>query len=84
MINSTADKVSALTEALETKGLGEKAWEAVKKFSDLNDLVNRDMPLSTMHICAVFLGVGDIFNQREAYRRKLYDRFIKPYEALLQ
>ena len=82
MINSTADKTTALIKALERKGLDEKALEVAKQFSELDEVVNRDIPLSATHLRAVFLGVEDIFNQREAYRRKLYDRFIKPYEAL--
>ena len=83
MINSTADRTNALIKALERKGFDGKALEVATRFSDLNVLVDRDMALSTRDIHAVFSGVEDRFNQREAYRKKLYDRLIKPYEALL-
>jgi len=75
--------VESVIKALEIKGHEDKALEVATRFSDLNILVDRDMALSTRDMRAVFSGVEDRFNQREAYRRKLYDRFIKPYEALL-
>lgn len=84
MINSTADKVSALTKALERKGFGDQALEVAVMFSELNEAVDRALPLGTAHLGLIFSGDERILDEREQFRAEYYNKVIKnKYEHLL-
>ena len=86
MINSTADRVTALCRALERKGFSDQSLEIATTFSELNELVDREFPFTTSHLLAIFQGDERVFKQREDYRKEFYefyDRHFKQYESIL-
>ena len=84
MINSTADKVSALIKALERRGLGDQALEVATKFSELDNVTDKMLPLETRHLKLILSCDERRPNCREQLRAQYYSRIIKPeYECLL-